>query len=72
MVVRFAAPTSVTALLGEPPAAAPGSRDELRLARRLTRAMSTVIDAALAADFPDTQDPPHRPRRWTWLTRLMR
>ncbi|MFN8619408.1 MAG: lysophospholipid acyltransferase family protein [Chloroflexota bacterium] len=75
MVVRLGPPASVAELLGETGDAwrpEPGSRDELRVARRLTRAIAAHIDAAVAADFPGTVDAADRARRWTWLTRLMR
>lgn len=72
MAVRIGSPVSVAELLGAPAAAAPGTRDELREARRLTRAMSERIDRLVAEAYPGTVDPPDRPRRWTWLTRLMR
>ena len=72
MAARIGAPISVAELLGGPPSAAPGTRDELREARRLTRAMAERIDAMVAEAYPGTVDPPERPRRWTWLDRLMR
>lgn len=50
----------------------PGSRDELRAARSLTRAVSERIALAVNEAYPDTVDPPGSPRRWAWLTRLMR
>ncbi len=50
----------------------PGTRDELRTARALSRAMGARIRAAIAADYPATVDPPEHRRRWRWLTRLMR
>ena len=68
--VRFGTPTTVGALLAadggstERPAA--GSRDELRVARRLTRAISGPIEAAVMADHPGTIDPPSVRPRWTW------
>ncbi len=74
--LRFGAPTTVGALLaadgGSVAPPVPGSRDELRTARRLTRAITGPIEAAIIADHPATVDPPSVPRRWTWLTRLMR
>lgn len=74
--VRFGAPTTVAALLAADGGATerpePGSRDELRAARRVTRAICGPIEAAVIADHPTTIDPPAMPRRWTWLTRLMR
>jgi len=52
--------------------AEPGTRDELRQARALTRALEARLSAALASSYPETIDPPPVPRRWRWLTRLMR
>jgi 1-acyl-sn-glycerol-3-phosphate acyltransferase len=74
MTVRLLPPTSPRELLGEAWVGAPepGSRDELRVARALTKALSERIAAAVAEDYPGTQDPPETPRRWKWLTRLMR
>jgi 1-acyl-sn-glycerol-3-phosphate acyltransferase len=72
MALAIGEPVSVAELLGAPPAAEPGTRDELREARRLTRAMTERIDALVAESYPLTVDPPDHPRRWAWLTRLMR
>jgi 1-acyl-sn-glycerol-3-phosphate acyltransferase len=72
MALVIGEPVSAADLLGEPPSAAPGSRDQLREARRLTRAMAERIDALVADAYPGTMDPPDQPRRWAWLTRLMR
>ena len=58
--------------LGGDPPAAPGTRAELRAARDLTTVISGRIAAAAGADYPATVDPPAVPRRWRWLTRLMR
>ena len=72
--VRILPPTCPAELLGEawhgPPEV--GSRTELRTARALTMAISERIAAAVAESYPSTMDPPGVPRRWTWLTRLMR
>ena len=72
MAVRIGTPVSVAELLGGEPSAERGSRDELREARRLTRAMAARIDALVAEAYPGTVDPPERRKRWRWLTRLMR
>jgi 1-acyl-sn-glycerol-3-phosphate acyltransferase len=72
---RILPPTTVSELLGlsaEADRAAPGTREELRTASALTRAMADRIGTAIAADYPGTVDPPDHPRRWPWLTRLMR
>jgi 1-acyl-sn-glycerol-3-phosphate acyltransferase len=72
--VRVLRPTSPAELLGDawqgPPE--PGSRAELRAARALTEAISERIAEAVAESYPDTVDPAGTPRRWSWLTRLMR
>jgi 1-acyl-sn-glycerol-3-phosphate acyltransferase len=75
IAVRVMPATTVEDLLGtEPGAITPlaGTRDELRRARALTRAMAARIDTALALDHPGTLDAAAAPRRWTWLERLMR
>ena len=72
--VRILEPATARELIGglwdEVPA--PGTRDELRAARDLTAVVSGRIAAAVGADYPATVDPPAVPRRWRWLTRLMR
>lgn len=72
MALAIGQPVRVADLLGTPSSAAPGSRDEHREARRLTRAMAERIDTLVAEGHAGTIDPPDRPRRWIWLTRLMR
>lgn len=72
MALVIGEPVTVADLLGAPAVAAPGTRDELREARRLTRAMSERIDALVAETYPATVDGPEVRRRWPWLTRLMR
>lgn len=72
MAVRIGAPVSVAELLGGPPVAAPGTRDELREARRLTHAIAERIDALVTDSHAGAVDAPDGRRRWTWLTRLMR
>lgn len=66
--------TSAQELLGEgwTGTPEPGTRDELRVARALTAALSTRLGRAVADAYPETVDPASRVRRWTWLTRLMR
>ena len=66
--------TTAEEVLGEDwrATAPPGSRDELRAARRLTAALSARIANSVAASHPETVDPPSHPRRWPWLTRLLR
>jgi 1-acyl-sn-glycerol-3-phosphate acyltransferase len=74
MSVRILEPVSPAELLGKrwdrPPE--PGSRDELRAARELTHAITERIAIAVRERYADTVDPPTRPRRWRWLTRLLR
>ena len=50
----------------------PGTRDELRAARELTIAISERIATAVSERYVETLDPPDAPRRWRWLTRLLR
>ena len=74
MASRILPPTSAPALLGDawdgtPPA--PGSRDELALARRLTERFAAVLGPVVEALHPETVDAPAHPRRLrrrlTWL-----
>jgi hypothetical protein len=74
MVSRILPATSVAGLLG--PAwdgirPEPGSRSELELARRLSAALEQVLGPVVAELWPQTVDPPNRPRRLrqrlTWL-----
>ncbi|MET0773361.1 MAG: lysophospholipid acyltransferase family protein [Candidatus Limnocylindrales bacterium] len=71
---RLLPPTSVSELIGprDGTDAVPGTRAELRLAHALTTAMTERIAAAVTLDHPGTVDPPDHPRRWPWLSRLMR
>jgi len=75
IVVRILPPVRVEQLLddewpGQPPA--PNTRDELRLARRLARALAERIDAQMEELVARTVDAPDHTRRWRWLTRLLR
>jgi len=75
IAARILPPVSVAELLGaEWPGAPPpeNSRDELRLARRVTRLIADRIDAELPPMLARVTDPPDKPRRWRGLTRLMR
>ena len=74
MASRILAPTSVRDLLGETwdgTLPAPGSRNELDLARRVTAAFAARLGPAVEALHPGTVDPPGAPRRLrrrlTWL-----
>lgn len=74
IVVEVLEPTTPAELLGpawEGPAA-PGTREELRQAHALTKAIDGRLSAALTAAYPTTVDAPDTPRRWRWLTRLLR
>jgi 1-acyl-sn-glycerol-3-phosphate acyltransferase len=74
VVVQILEPTTPAELLGpawEGPAA-PGTREELRQAHALTKAIDGRLSAALTAAYPTTVDAPDTPRRWRWLTRLLR
>ena len=72
--VRILEPVAPMELIGEryDRVPEPGTRDELRAARDLTKAVSERIAEAVLADHRTTLDPPSMPRRWRWLTRLLR
>lgn len=74
LAVRILEPTDPAELLGKhwqgPPE--PGSREELRTARELTDAINARLAPVIKELHRSTLDPADRPRRWTWLTRLMR
>lgn len=65
-------PTTVSELLGGAPLPVGDTRDELRAARTVTRAIAARINEALVNLAPRVVDPPQRTRRWRWLTRLLR
>ena len=74
MASRILAPTSIRDLLRETwdgTLPAPGSRNELDLARRITAAFEARLGPAVEALYPGTVDPPGAPRRLrrrlTWL-----
>ncbi|MDO8484108.1 MAG: lysophospholipid acyltransferase family protein [Candidatus Limnocylindrales bacterium] len=74
MASRVLPVTSVRALAGLDPGAAlpaPGSRDELDVARRMSEGVAAILGPAVEAIYPWTVDPPEHPRRWrrrlTWL-----
>jgi 1-acyl-sn-glycerol-3-phosphate acyltransferase len=71
---RVLPPTTVRELAGLPdgaPLPAPGSREELALARVMTDALAARLGPAVEALHPRTVDPPDHPRRLrrrlTWL-----
>jgi 1-acyl-sn-glycerol-3-phosphate acyltransferase len=75
IAAKILLPVSMAELLGpEWTGEAPkqDSREELRLARRVTRLIGDRIDAELPAMLARVTDPPDTPRRWKGLTRLMR
>jgi 1-acyl-sn-glycerol-3-phosphate acyltransferase len=72
VALRILPPTTVSELLGGQPLPAADTRDELRAARAVTRAIAARIDEALIELAPRVIDPPQQPRRWRWLTRLFR
>ena len=74
MASRVLPTTSVRALAGlapDSPLPAPGSRDELDLARRMSDALGAILGPVVEALHPSTVDPPRRRRllrrRLTWL-----
>jgi 1-acyl-sn-glycerol-3-phosphate acyltransferase len=69
--VRLLPPVDALALavLDEPPA--PGSAAELEAARRATLALADLIRPHAAELAAWAADPPERPRRWTWLSRVV-
>lgn len=74
MIVDILPATTPEELLGTDwqATAAAGSRDELRTARHLTQLLSERIGEAVASSYPSTLEPASRPRRWAWLTGLLR
>lgn len=75
LAARILPPVSVEQLLGDEwPGAlpTPNTRDELRLARRITQKIAERIDAELPQMLERVTDPVGHKRRWRWLTRLMR
>jgi 1-acyl-sn-glycerol-3-phosphate acyltransferase len=50
----------------------PGSRQELRAAHELTSAISARLAPEIQRLHRSTADPADQPRRWNWLTRLLR
>jgi len=72
IALRILPPTSVAELLGGAYLPAADTRDELRAARAVVRSIAARIDAALVELAPRIADPPEKPRRWRWLTRLFR
>jgi 1-acyl-sn-glycerol-3-phosphate acyltransferase len=72
IALRILPPTTVAELLRGESAPTADTRDELRAARTVARAIAARIDEALVDLVPRVTDPPQRPRRWRWLTRLFR
>jgi 1-acyl-sn-glycerol-3-phosphate acyltransferase len=74
MALRILPPTTAADLLGGDDLArlAAGSREEVRAITAVTTALSERIERAVSELYPATTDPPSAPRRWSWLTRLMR
>lgn len=69
---RILPPVTMAELLGEAWSGAPepGTRDELRVARRAAEALETHLAPVIAELHPGTVDPPAS-RRWPWLTGLL-
>jgi 1-acyl-sn-glycerol-3-phosphate acyltransferase len=72
IALRILPPATAGALLGGAALPPPDTRDELRAARTVVKAVAARIDAALVELVPRLSDPPSKPRRWRWLTRLFR
>ena len=72
--VRILEPTDAASLLGPSwqGLPEPGSREEMRVAHALTDAMEERLAPAIAEIHRACVDAPDRPRRWRWLTRLLR
>jgi 1-acyl-sn-glycerol-3-phosphate acyltransferase len=74
LAVRILEPIDAATLLGEKWNGTPaeGSRDEMRTARELTEAIAKQLAPAISELHRATTDRAVHPRRWRWLTRLMR
>jgi 1-acyl-sn-glycerol-3-phosphate acyltransferase len=72
IALRILPPTTVAALLDGVDLPVADTRDELRAARTVVRTIAERIDAVLPELAARVADPPSRPRRWRWLTRLFR
>jgi len=72
--VRVLEPTDAASLLGPRwnGLPEPGSREEMRVAHALTDAIEERLAPAIAEIHRACVDAPDRPRRWRWLTRLLR
>ena len=72
--VRILEPATPGELLGAQwrGAPEPDTRDELRVAQQLTDAIGRRLAPEVAEMHPTTVDPADWPRRWSWLTRLLR
>jgi 1-acyl-sn-glycerol-3-phosphate acyltransferase len=74
MAARIMPPTTIPELLGpgwDGRLPEPGTREELKLARRATDALADVLRPVVEELHPGTVDPPSRPRRLRhWLTWL--
>ncbi len=72
--IRILEPTDPASLLGQRwrGVPEPGSREEMRLARELTDAVSERLAPAITELHRSCVDAADRPRRWRWLTRLLR
>ena len=72
IAARILPSVSVAELLGGDRLPPPDTRDELRAARAVVRAIAQRIDSVLPALAARVADGPDKPRRWRWLTRLLR
>jgi len=74
MAIRILEPTDPAGLLGSQwtDQPEPGTRDEMHVAHALTVALAARLGPAIRKSYPSTVDSATHPRRWSWLTRLLR
>jgi 1-acyl-sn-glycerol-3-phosphate acyltransferase len=70
---RLLPPLTMAELVGEAwtGVPAPGSREELIVARLAAERLEALLAPVIADIYPATVDPPGRRRRWPWLTGLL-
>ncbi len=72
IILRILPPTTAPALAALEGAPQPGSSEELAAARAATTALQSVMAPHIAELARSCDDPPTTPRRWRWLTNLVR